>query len=60
MKLYIVVVKHNKGISPEYKLNCEVFLNKKQALKYKKEKENEYPLSWSGDYNTVKIFEKEI
>lgn len=59
MKLYIVVYNHHNGNYPNnYKTNCEVFLNKKAAKKF--QKENEFPLRWYGDYNHVKMFEKEI
>lgn len=61
MKLYIIVYNHHNGNSPNnYKINCEIFLNKKSAIKFKKEKENEFLPIWYGDYNYVEMFEKKI
>lgn len=38
MKVYIVVVNHHIGNSPEYELSCEVFTNQQKALDYQSEK----------------------
>lgn len=60
MKLYIVLVNHHIGDSPEYELSCEVFTDKQKAIDYQAEKRNEFPIRWGGDHNHVELFEKEI
>lgn len=61
MKIYIVVVNfHPKNAHQNYTTSCEPFLDEKEAIKYLKKKKNEYPISWGGDYNYVRMFEKEI
>lgn len=60
MKVYVVVVNHHIGGTPNYRLNCKVFMDKQRALKYKEGKEHEFPVRWDGDYNHVEIFEREV
>lgn len=61
MKIYIVVVNFHLGIAPQnYVTSCTPFLDKREAIKYLEDKKSEYPTSWSGDYNHVELFEKEI
>lgn len=61
MKVYIVVVNHHPGLSPNnYTTSCKVFTNKTDAINYKAEKVNECPIGWMNDYNHVEFFEEEI
>lgn len=61
MKIYTVVVNFHPGNAPQnYKTTCKNFLYKTQALKYKKEKEEEFPVRWVGDYNHVELFEENL
>lgn len=61
MKVYtVVVVFHPMNAPQNYKVTCKSFPYYTQAAEYKKEKENEFPLSWSGAYNHVEMFEQEL
>lgn len=61
MKIYTVVVNFRPGNAPQnYKTTCKSFLYKTQALKYKREKEDEFPVQWAGDYNHVEMFEDNL
>lgn len=61
MKVYVVVVIFHPGNAPNnYSTSCKVFTSKKDALDYQAQKRNEYPITWSGDYNHVELFEKSI
>lgn len=43
-----------------YKTECQIFLDKKEAEGYKKAKEEEYPIRWGGEYNHCEIFKKHL
>ena len=59
MKVYTVVVVFHPMCEPQnYKVTCKSFPYYTQVAEYKKEKE--FPLSWGGDYNYVKLFEQEL
>lgn len=61
MKVYTVVVVFHPMCEPQnYKLSCKSFPSYTQAAEYKKEKENEYPIRWGGNYNHVEMFEQEL
>lgn len=52
MKVYVVVVNHHPANAPQnYKTECQIFLDKKEAEGYKKAKEEEYPIRW--EVNTI-------
>lgn len=60
MKVYVVVVNHHPANAPHnYKTECQIFLDKKEAEGYKKAKE-EYPIRWGGEYNHCEIFKKHL
>lgn len=47
MKVYVVVVNYHPANAPQnYETDCQIFLDKKQAEKYKEAKEKEFPISW--------------
>lgn len=56
MKVY--VVNHPANAPQNYKTECQIFLDKKEAEGYKKTKEEEYPIRWGGEYNHYEIFKK--
>ena len=61
MKVYtVVVIFHPMNAPQNYKVTCKSFPYYAQAAEYKKEKENEFPLSWGGDYNHDEMFEQEL
>lgn len=61
MKVYVVVVNHHPANTPQnYKTECQIFLDKKEAEGYKKAKEEEYPIRWGGEYNHCEIFKKHL
>lgn len=41
-----------------YETDCQIFLDKKQAEKYKEAKEKEFPISWGGDH--CKLIKKHL
>ena len=43
-----------------YETDCQIFLDKKQAEKYKEAKEKEFPISWGGEYNHCKLIKKHL
>lgn len=52
MKVYVV----NPANAPQnYETDCQIFLDKKQAEKYK-----EFPISWGGEYNHCKLIKKHL
>ena len=56
MKVYVVVVNHHPANAPQnYETDCQIFLDKKQAEKYKEAKEKEFPIRWGGEYNHCKL-----
>ena len=51
----VVVVNHHPANAPQnYKTECQIFLDKKEA------KEEEYPIRWGGEYNHCEIFKKHL
>lgn len=57
----VVVVNHHPANAPQnYKTECQIFLDKKEAEGYKKAKEEEYPIRWGGEYNHCEIFKKHL
>ena len=38
--------------------DCQIFLDRKQAEKYKEAKEKEFPIRWGGEYNHCKLIKK--
>lgn len=61
MKVYtVVVIFHPMNAPQNYKVTCKSFPYYTQAAEYKKEKENEFSLSWGGAYNRVELFEQEL
>jgi hypothetical protein len=60
MKVYVVVVNYHPANAPQnYETDCQIFLDKKQAEKYKEAKEKEFPISWGGEYNHCKLIKKQ-
>lgn len=57
MKVYVVVVNHPANAPQNYKTECQIFLDKKEA---KEAKEEEYPIRWGGEYNHCEIFKKHL
>lgn len=56
MKVY--VVNHHPANAPQnYETDCQIFLDKKQAEKYK---EKEFPIRWGGEYNHCKLIKKHL
>ena len=52
---------HHPANAPQnYKTECQIFLDKKEAEGYKKAKEEEYPIRWGGEYNHCEIFKKHL
>lgn len=52
MKVYVVVVNYHPANAPQnYETDCQIFLDKKQAEKYKEAKEKEFPIRWGGAWN---------
>lgn len=43
-----------------YETDCQIFLDKKQAEKYKEAKEKEFPIRWGGEYNHCKLIKKHL
>lgn len=62
MKVYVVVVNYHPANAPQnYETDCQIFLDKKQAEKYKEAKEKEFPISWGGgEYNHCKLIKKHL
>lgn len=61
MKVYVVVVNYHPANAPQnYETDCQIFLDKKQAEKYKEAKEKEFPIRWGGEYNHCKLIKKHL
>lgn len=55
------VVNYHPANAPQnYETDCQIFLDKKQAEKYKEAKEKEFPISWGGEYNHCKLIKKHL
>lgn len=58
MKVYVVVVNYHPANAPQnYETDCQIFLDKKQAEKYKEAKEKEFPIR---EYNRCKLIKKHL
>lgn len=57
MKVYVVNY-HPANAPQNYETDCQIFLDRKQAEKYKEEKE--VPIRWGGEYNHCKLIKKHL
>lgn len=61
MKVYVVVVNYHPANAPQnYKTDCQIFLNKETAEKYKEMKEKEFPFTWGGEYNHCVLIKRNL